>query len=164
MVRGNKRLFWGFTKIDFLIELCRRRNRMSDILMPPVDPLDLGIRVKLVKDYAVVCESLERMGIINEKKKIVYPSCYCNKVEVGDSFVYSICHFKEMFLLQDKPSTFNKTDKLRRATITYLLQSWGLVKVKDPEDISHILTQKIGVVKHSEKRDYQIIHKFRKIR
>jgi hypothetical protein len=138
---------------------------MNDVLMPPVDPIDLGIRVDLVKDYGVVCESLERMGVVNEKKKIIYPSCYCNKILLNDgSEAFNICHFKEMFLLQDKPSTFNKTDKLRRSTITYLLQSWGLVKVKDPEDISHILSQKIGVVKHSEKRDYQIIHKFRQVR
>ena len=105
------------------------------------------------------------MGIINAKKRIIYPSCYCNKVEIEDgSEVYTICHFKEMFLIQNKPSTFNKTDKLRRATITYLLKSWGLVDVQDPDDISHILTQKIGVVKHSEKRDYNIIHKFRQLR
>lgn len=141
---------------------------MSEILQPPIDPLEIGIRVKLLKDYSVICESLERMGIINEREKIIYPSCYCNKVildeEEPDSAVYSICHFKEMFLLQNKPSTFNKTDKLRRATITYLLQSWGLVKVCDPEEISHILSQKIGVVKHSEKKEYKIIHKYRQSR
>ncbi len=138
---------------------------MNEILLPPVDPIDLGIKVSINKDYGIICESLERMGIINEKDKIVYPSCYCNKVELDNGdIVYSICHFKEMFLLQNKPSTFNKTDKLRRSTITYLLKSWGLVDVLDPEDISHILTQKIGVVKYSEKRDYKIIHKFRQTR
>ena len=125
--------------------------RMTDNLLPPVDPFDLGIKVNIIKDYSVVCESLERIGVVNEKKKIIFPSCYCNKIinEEAGTADYFICHFKEMFLLQDKPSTFNKTDKLRRATITYLLQKWGLVKVIDNEDISHILSQKIGVVKHS---------------
>ena len=138
---------------------------MNDVIMPPVDAIDLGLQVELLKDYSIVCESLERMGVVNKDKKIIYPSCYCHKIELeNDKVVYTINHFKEMFLLQDKPSTFNKTDKLRRATITYLLQSWGLVKVSDPESITHILSQKIGVVKHSEKRDYQIIHKYRQTR
>jgi hypothetical protein len=130
--------------------------------------VDIGIRVKLNKDYSVICESLERMGVINEHEKLIYPSCYCHKIQLDEtdasSLIYTICHFKEMFLLQGRESTFNKTDKLRRATITYLVQSWGLLNVIEPEDISHILSQKIGVVKHSEKKYYKIIHKYRQLR
>lgn len=139
---------------------------MSDIILsPPIDQKDLGIHVELLKDYPIICESLERMGVKDEKKKVMYPSCYCLKTELdGGGIQYSICHFKELFLLQDKPSTFNKVDKLRRATITYLLQKWGLIKVHNLDDVSQILSQQIGVVKHGEKRDYQIIHKFKQTR
>jgi hypothetical protein len=127
-----------------------------------VDQKTLGIKVKLKKDYPIICESLERMGIKNDKERTIYPSCYCLKTELDDGTIqYSICHFKELFLLQNKPSTFNKIDQLRRATITYLLQKWGLVDVDDVDDVSEILTQQIGVVKHSDKRNYKIIHKFK---
>lgn len=139
---------------------------MSEIILsPPVDQKDLGLKVDLLKDYPIICESLERMGVKNESKKVVYPSCYCIKTELEcGGLQYSICHFKELFLLQNKPSTLNKVDKLRRATITYLLQKWGLVKVHNLDDVSQILSQQIGVVKHSEKNDYEIIHKFKQNR
>lgn len=139
---------------------------MSDEILTPdsIDESDLGIKILLKKDYAVVCESLERMGVKDFKNKKLWPSCYCHKFEENGQEVYSICHFKELFLLQGKPSTFNKIDKLRRATITYLLQKWGLVEVVDAEDVSKILQQPIGVVKHNEKRDYQIVHKFKQSR
>jgi hypothetical protein len=122
--------------------------------------VEIGIKVKLLKPYGQVCETLERMGVVNKKEKIIYPSCYCHKME---DETYRICHFKEMFLLQDKPSTFNDVDSLRRATITYLLQDWGFVDVADTDDISKILTlkDKIDVIPYRDKHLYTIQHKFK---
>jgi len=122
--------------------------------------MDIGIKVKLLKPYGQVCETLERMGVVNRKEKVIYPSCYCHKI---DEDTYSICHFKEMFLLQNKPSTFNEVDSLRRATITYLLQDWGFVSAIDVDEISKILTlkDKIDVIPHRDKHQYKIIHKFK---
>jgi hypothetical protein len=99
------------------------------------------------------------MGVANRREKIIYPSCYCHKLEED----YSICHFKEMFLLQGKPSTFNDIDSLRRATITYLLQDWGFVTALNSDDISKILTlkDKIDVIPHRDKHQYKIQHKFK---
>jgi len=129
-----------------------------------LDPNTIGIKVKLVKDYALVCETLERMGVVNHKEKIIYPSCYCRKVENAGGFDYTVCHFKEMFALQGKPSTFSNVDSLRRCTITYLLQKWGLIEVLDTNDVSKILDEKIDVVAHKDKRQYRIIHKFKQHR
>jgi len=122
--------------------------------------MDIGIKVKLLKPYGQVCETLERMGVVNKKEKIVYPSCYCHELAKEE---FAICHFKEMFLLQAKPSTFNDIDSLRRATITYLLQDWGFIDVINPDEISRILTlkDKIDVIPHRDKHLYQIKHKFR---
>lgn len=119
----------------------------------------IGIEVELLADYAVICETLERIGVINKRKKLIYPSCYC----LEKDGTYYICHFKEMFKLNNKPSTFNKLDRLRLQTIVYFLKKWNLVRVIDEEEISEILSDKIDVVKHSEKRDYKVIHKFRYI-
>lgn len=68
-----------------------------------------------------------------------------------------------MFLLQNKPSTFNDIDCLRRATITYLLQDWEFISVIDTDSIAKILTlkDKIDVIPHREKHQYKIQHKFR---
>ncbi len=122
---------------------------------------EVGIEVELHTDYAVVCETLERIGVVNRKQKKIFPSCYCHKVEDEGEIRYFICHFKELFALQGKPSTFNKVDKLRLQTITYFLQKWNLVKVLDTDDVEEILSDKIDVVKHSDKKEYEVVHKFR---
>ena len=122
----------------------------------------LGIRVDLVSDYPVICETLERIGIINHKEKKVYPSSYCVKYLDADwREVYTIVHFKQMFLLQDKPSTFNDTDRARLRTIVYLLQDWKLLKVVNSDDVQEILMEKISVLPFSKKKEYKIIHKFK---
>ena len=117
----------------------------------------IGIEVELLADYAVVCETLERIGVVNKREKLIYPSCYC--LNQNDKFY--VCHFKEMFKLNNKPSTFNKLDRLRLQTIVYFLKKWNLVKVVDEDEINEILSDKIDVVKHSDKKDYKVIHKFR---
>ena len=124
---------------------------------------EVGIRVILKKDYPVICETLERMGIINRKTKSIYPSCYCLETDqvVEDNKVYVIAHFKECFLLHDMPSNYDDIDKARLRTITYFLNNWGLVEVLDPEDISEILQKKIGVIPKSEKENYKVVHKFK---
>ena len=126
------------------------------------DQTSIGIKVNLLTDYAVVCETLERIGIVNRKDKKIFPSCYCHKMEsaTGD-LTYSICHFKELFLLHGKPSTFNKIDKLRLKTIVYFLQRWNLIKVINKDDLDKILQDKIDVVPFSQKNEYQIVHKFK---
>ena len=122
----------------------------------------LGIKVNLASDYPVVCETLERIGIISHKDKKVFPSCYCVKYEdENGQLVYTICHFKEMFVLQDKISTFSDVDRARLRTIVYLLQSWGLLKAVNSDDIKEILVEKMSVLPYKDKKQYKIIHKFK---
>jgi len=130
-----------------------------------VDALDkLGIKVTLLSDYPIVCETLERIGIINHKDKKVFPSCYCVRYVNNDGQeVYTICHFKEMFVLQGKESTFNEVDRARLCTIVYLLQSWNLLKANESDDIKEILVEKMSVLPFKDKKNYKIIHKFKNI-
>jgi hypothetical protein len=124
--------------------------------------VDIGIRVELLVDEPMIHENLERIGIVNKQEKVIYPSCYLRKqVSKDGSDEYVIVHFKELFALQGKPSTFNKLDAIRRNTIVYCLQKWNLVKALNPEDIVNITKNKIDVIKHCEKKEYKIIHKFR---
>lgn len=123
---------------------------------------DFGIKIELLVDEPMIHENLERIGVVSKKEKIIYPSCYLRKIQKEDgSEEYVIAHFKELFSLQGKPSTFNKLDAIRRNTIVYCLQKWNLIKVLNPEDISNITKNKIDVIKHCDKSQYRIIHKFR---
>lgn len=115
---------------------------------------ELGVCVTLVKNYALVRETLERMGIRNNNEKKLFPSCYC--VEEGDEF--RVYHFKELFQKEGKDSNFDDVDKLRRDTIIHFLVKWGLVKTDYP--IDEILVQKIDVLNHKNKKEYKICHKY----
>jgi len=126
--------------------------------------MNLGIKVKLKKDFPVIKETLERMGVINKRKNVIYPSCYCietNEMD-GDEKIYTVVHFKELFALQKMTSDFeeNGTDKARLRTIVYFLNKWGLVSVNNLEDISEILHEKIGVISKADKQEYRVVHKF----
>lgn len=120
---------------------------------------DMGIKVDLLTEYSVICETLERIGIVNKDKKKIYPSCYCIEIKKDNVTEYRICHFKELFEAQGKPSNFNKVDELRLKTIVYFLKKWNLISMDIT--IDEILKEKIDVVKYSDKNQYKIIHKFR---
>lgn len=115
---------------------------------------DVGIEVKLIKSFPLVKETLERMGYRVEDTKTFYPSCYC----ICKDNNYRIVHFKEMFSLEGKPTTYSKLDQVRRDTIVYFLVKWGLVDWN--EEVDSILQEKIDILKASEKRDYKIKHKY----
>jgi hypothetical protein len=121
----------------------------------------IGVKVILSVDFPVVCETLERIGVVNKKEKKIFPSCYLLKYDDIDDVCYKLCHFKEMFILQQKKSTFDDLDKIRRDTIGYLLTSWNLIKPVDIDDFTQILNSKISTVSYRDKKDYKIIHKFK---
>lgn len=119
----------------------------------------IGIKVKLNKDFSVVRETLERIGIRNRKKKSFFPSCYC--LETAEEGVYKIVHFKELFPLFDRESTFDVVDQIRLKTIVHLLKSWNLIEVINESDIDEIMADKITVLRFDEKQSYNIVHKFK---
>ena len=120
---------------------------------------NIGITVKLLKDFSIIRETLERIGIINRKTKIIYPSCYC--VESKTEGIHKIVHFKELFPLFERTTNFDRNDKLRRNTTVILLKNWKLIDIINPNEIDEIQSDKIPVLKHSEKVDYTVVHKFK---
>ena len=119
----------------------------------------IGISVTLKKDFSVVRETLERIGIINHKTKSVFPSCYC--VESKEQGIYRIVHFKELFPLFGRETTYSESDAIRRNTVVVLLKNWGIIDVVDITEVEQIQSQKLDVLKHSEKSGYTIQHKFK---
>lgn len=119
----------------------------------------LGIAVRLKKEFPVIKETLERIGIRNNKTKSFFPSCYC--VETKVEGVFRIVHFKELFTVSGRETTFNDVDKIRRDTIVQLLKNWNLVEIVPPSPIKAILDQKIPVLRTDEKKNFTIVHKFK---
>jgi hypothetical protein len=122
------------------------------------DILDTLVEVKLKNDnFLVVKETLSRIGVANKDKKL-FQSCYI----LQKRGKYYIVHFKELFLLDGKSSTYSDEDKGRRNTIVGLLRDWNLVDVVDESKIKEPLTpiQKIKVIKAAEKGEWEIIEKY----
>lgn len=112
---------------------------------------------RLLVDRKVVVESLQRIGISDKKRKILYPSCYLYSV---DGFDY-LCHFKELFMLKNSKNSYNNIsseDICRRNSIAFCLKNWGLIDVSN--DLIEQHERFVFVLPHSQKSEWKIIHKF----
>lgn len=88
-----------------------------------------GVRVKLCDrpgSFLTVKETLTRMGIPS-RNNVLSQSCHI----LHRRGQYAIVHFKEMFLLNGRSSTFSDVDEARRDGIVLALQTWGLVTALD---------------------------------
>lgn len=115
-----------------------------------------GVRVKLLVEPNIVIETLERLGITDNKLKIIYPSCYLYK----DKNVFKIMHFKEMILEDGLLTNINETDYQRRDSIIHLLEKWNLVKTED-ELIKE--TVFINIVKFKDIKTWKVCHKYKRV-
>lgn len=97
------------------------------------DPFDgVGLRIKLPDTdgaFLKVKETLTRIGLYSklEGKQVLIQSCHI----LHKRGEYAIVHFKEMFSLDHRDSTFSSQDEARRDAIALLLQEWGLLSLRD---------------------------------
>lgn len=98
------------------------------------EELNIGVAIELKNpdDFLLIKESLTRIGVANIKEKKIYQSV--NLLHKRGK--YYIMHFKEMFLLDGKSADISDEDIGRRNLIVSLLQDWGLLKVKNIEQIA----------------------------
>ena len=108
--------------------------------------------------FLKIKETLTRIGISSNKDKKLYQSCHI----LHKRGKYYIVHFKEMFLIDGKPSNFSEEDQGRRNKIIQLLQEWGLLKVVEPERINEPLASmsQIKIINHKEKNDWTLEAKY----
>lgn len=122
--------------------------------------LDSLIEVKIgeEEDFLKIKETLTRIGVASRKEKKLYQSCHI----LHKQGKYYIVHFKEMFLLDGKPSNFSVEDKGRRNKIIELLQDWDLLKVLDSEKIKEPLASmnQIKIINHKEKSEWLLEAKY----
>lgn len=118
----------------------------------------IEVRIGEEEDFLKIKETLTRIGVASRKEKKLYQSCHIFHKQGK----YYIVHFKEMFLLDGKPSNFNDEDKGRRNKIVELLEDWGLLKVLDPEKIKEpsASMSQIKIINHKEKTEWNLEAKY----
>lgn len=114
------------------------------------------VRLEHPDDFLKVKETLERIGV--PSRDSLYQSCHI----LHKRGRFFIVHFKEMFLLDGKPSSMNDTDLGRRNTICDLLQQWGLVTVCDPKGIlePRAKIRSLKIIPHRDKHKWLLKSKY----
>jgi len=118
------------------------------------------VEIELIKsdDFLKIKETLTRIGVSSNKENKLYQSCHI----LQKRGKFYIVHFKEMFLLDGKPTNFEESDKGRRNTIINLLSDWGLLRVKDPTKIlePRVPMSMIKIIPHKEKANWTLLAKY----
>ncbi len=108
-------------------------------------------------DFLKIKETLTRIGVASRKDNKLYQSCHI----LHKQGRYFIVHFKELFLLDGKPSNLIENDIERRNTITTLLSDWGLVEIVNSEQASSKAPlRQIKVIPHKDKSLWELCTKY----
>ncbi len=108
-------------------------------------------------DFLKIRETLTRIGVASRKDQKLFQSCHI----LHKQGRYFIVHFKELFLLDGKPSNLLENDIERRNTITTLLADWGLVSIVNPEKAKGIAPlRQIKVIPFKEKSQWELCPKY----
>jgi hypothetical protein len=126
---------------------------MSDILDSMVE-----VVLNTPDDFLKVKETLTRIGVASRKEQVLYQSCHI----LHKKGKYYIVHFKQMFVLDGKPTDFSEGDIARRNTIANLLSEWGLIKIVDKTKTADPVApmSQIKIVSYKEKNDWKLVPKY----
>ena len=108
-------------------------------------------------DFLKIRETLTRMGVASRKDNKLFQSCHI----LHKQGRYFIVHFKELFLLDGKPSNLIDNDIQRRNTIATLLSDWGLVSIVNSSMVSDKAPlRQIKVMPFKEKAHWELCPKY----
>ena len=108
-------------------------------------------------DFLKIRETLTRIGVASRKDQKLFQSCHI----LHKQGRYFIVHFKELFLLDGKPSSLLENDVQRRNTIATLLADWGLVSIVNPESARDLAPlRQIKVIPFKEKSKWELCPKY----
>ena len=118
----------------------------------------LEISFKENDDFLKIRETLTRIGVASRKDKTLYQSCHI----LHKRGKYYLVHFKELFALDGKESSFTENDLARRNSIARLLDEWDLLSILDEEQSSTPLApmSQIKVLPHREKPEWNLVAKY----
>jgi hypothetical protein len=117
------------------------------------------IKLKQPDDFLKVRETLTRIGVASKHQKKLFQSCH---ILCKYKTRYFICHFKELFMLDGKPTDFTDNDKARRNTIANLLASWNLIELVSVEKSKEpvVAVNQIKIIPYKEKADWELVAKY----
>ena len=121
----------------------------------PADMLEVSLNEP--DDFLKIRETLTRIGVASRKDQKLYQSCHI----LHKQGRYFIVHFKELFLLDGKPSNLIENDIQRRNTIATLLSDWGLVTLLEPSQAKDTAPlRQIKVIPFKEKSEWELCPKY----
>ena len=121
----------------------------------PADMLEVTLNEP--DDFLKIRETLTRIGVASRKDQKLFQSCHI----LHKQGRYFIVHFKELFLLDGKPSSLLENDVQRRNTIATLLADWGLVSLVNPETAKDLAPlRQIKVIPFKEKSQWELCPKY----
>ncbi len=108
-------------------------------------------------DFLKVRETLTRIGVASRKDNMLYQSCHI----LHKQGRYFITHFKELFLLDGKPSNLMENDIERRNTVATLLSDWGLITIVNNEQAKEKAPlRQIKIISYKDKDSWQLCPKY----
>lgn len=107
-------------------------------------------------DFLKIRETLTRIGVASRKDQKLFQSCHI----LHKQGRYFIVHFKELFLLDGKPSNLMTNDVERRNTIATLLADWGLISILDNSKMDLAPLRQIKVIPYKEKTQWELCPKY----
>ena len=108
-------------------------------------------------DFLKVRETLTRIGVASRKDRKLYQSCHI----LHKQGRYFIVHFKELFVLDGKPSTITENDIQSRNTIAVLLSDWGLLSINNTEQSKdRAPLRQIKVLSFKERDEWELCPKY----
>lgn len=115
----------------------------------------IEIKLKNPEDFLKVKETLTRMGIANNRDKVLYQSCHI----LQKKGLYYIVHFKEMLRMDGRQVDIDGEDYQRRDSIAQLLRDWGLIDIVEESELFE-LTNNFRVISFKQKNDWNLVAKY----
>jgi len=139
------------------IEMAREDNPPTDVQIEWTPAMMLEITLNEPDDFLKVRETLTRIGVASRKENKLFQSCHI----LHKQGRYFIVHFKELFLLDGKPSNLVENDLKRRNTIVTLLSDWGLVEPVNPEQLNDTAPlRQIKIISYRDKGNWELQPKY----
>jgi len=139
------------------IEMAREDNSQTDIQIEWTPAMMLEVNLNEPDDFLKVRETLTRIGVASRKENKLFQSCHI----LHKQGRYFIVHFKELFLLDGKPSNLVENDLKRRNTIVTLLSDWGLVEPVNPEQLNDTAPlRQIKIISYRDKDNWELQPKY----
>ena len=109
-------------------------------------------------DFLKIRETLTRIGVASRKDKTLYQSCHI----LHKQGRYFIVHFKELFILDGKPTNYSENDQARRNTIANLLVEWSLIQLVNSEQTSTLVVplNQLKILSYKEKEEWVLTAKY----